>query len=110
MDEAERCHEIVYIAYGNIMAQGTVEQVIAGTGLKTFDVTGGQTAVLRPKLESCPDITTMALFGEHLHICGSDSEKLKTLLTQTADGGIWREIPTTLEDAFIYYLKNAKEN
>lgn len=110
MDEAERCHEIVYIAYGNIMAQGTVEQVIAGTGLKTFDVTGGQTAVLRSKLESSPDITTMALFGEHLHICGSDAEKLKTLLTRTADGGIWREIPTTLEDAFIYYLKNAKEN
>lgn len=110
MDEAERCHEIVYIAYGNIMAQGTVEQVIAKTGLKTFDITGGQTAALRLELEGCPDITTMALFGEHLHICGPDAEKLKTVLTRRADGCVWHEIPTTLEDAFIYYLKNAKEN
>lgn len=110
MDEAERCHEIVYIAYGNIMAQGTVEQVIAQTRLRTFDVTGGQTADLRLKLEDCPDITTMALFGEHLHICGSDVEKLKAVLTRLAVGCVWHEIPTTLEDAFIYYLKNAKEN
>jgi ABC-2 type transport system ATP-binding protein len=29
MDEAERCHEIAYIAYGNLLAHGTVEEVIA---------------------------------------------------------------------------------
>jgi ABC-2 type transport system ATP-binding protein len=27
MDEAERCHEIAYIAYGNLLAHGTVEEV-----------------------------------------------------------------------------------
>ena len=30
MDEAERCHEIAYIAYGELLAHGTVEEVIAG--------------------------------------------------------------------------------
>ena len=25
MDEAERCHEIAYIAYGELLAQGTVD-------------------------------------------------------------------------------------
>src|ERR687895_7509 len=29
MDEAERCHEIAYIAYGNLLIQGTVDEVIA---------------------------------------------------------------------------------
>ena len=29
MDEAERCHEIAYIAYGELLAQGTVEEVVA---------------------------------------------------------------------------------
>ena len=29
MDEAERCHEIAYIAYGELLVRGTVEQVIA---------------------------------------------------------------------------------
>ena len=28
MDEAERCHEIAYIAYGELLAHGTVDEVI----------------------------------------------------------------------------------
>ena len=32
MDEAERCHEIAYIAYGELLTHGTVDQVIAGSG------------------------------------------------------------------------------
>src|SRR5262249_26272191 len=36
MDEAERCHEIAYIAYGNLLAQGTVEKVIAQSNLTTY--------------------------------------------------------------------------
>jgi len=26
MDEAERCHEIAYIAYGHLLVHGTVDQ------------------------------------------------------------------------------------
>ena len=29
MDDAERCHEIAYIAYGKLMARGTSEEIIA---------------------------------------------------------------------------------
>ncbi len=32
MDEAERCHEIAYIAYGVLLTHGTVEEVIAQFG------------------------------------------------------------------------------
>ena len=35
MDEAERCHEIAYIAYGNLLAHGTVDEVIAQSALST---------------------------------------------------------------------------
>ena len=35
MDEAERCHEIAYIAYGYLLAHGTVEEVIAKSALST---------------------------------------------------------------------------
>ena len=31
MDEAERCHEIAYLAYGQLLAHGTVEEVIAAS-------------------------------------------------------------------------------
>ena len=38
MDEAERCHEIAYIAYGVLLAHGTVDEVIAGSHLVTYTV------------------------------------------------------------------------
>src|SRR5580698_6828787 len=38
MDEAERCHEIAYIAYGHLLVHGTVEQVIAASHLTTYAV------------------------------------------------------------------------
>src|SRR5438094_2150352 len=38
MDEAERCHEIAYIAYGVLLAHGTVEEVIAASHLATYTV------------------------------------------------------------------------
>ena len=40
MDEAERCHRIAYIAYGTLMTSGTVDQVIAESGLHTRLVAG----------------------------------------------------------------------
>jgi ABC-2 type transport system ATP-binding protein len=33
MDEAERCHELVYIAYGTVLARGTAPEVIEQAGL-----------------------------------------------------------------------------
>ncbi|MGE5165576.1 MAG: ABC transporter ATP-binding protein, partial [Sphingobacteriales bacterium] len=38
MDEAERCHEIAYIAYGELLARGTVDQVIESSHLTTYVV------------------------------------------------------------------------
>src|SRR5207302_7043396 len=38
MDEAERCHEIAYIAYGVLLAHGTVAGVIAASHLDTYTV------------------------------------------------------------------------
>ncbi|HEX5866865.1 MAG TPA: ABC transporter ATP-binding protein, partial [Beijerinckiaceae bacterium] len=46
MDEAERCHEIAYIAYGELLAQGTVEEVVADAHLATWTVTGPDLAGL----------------------------------------------------------------
>lgn len=112
MDEAERCHEIVYIAYGNIMVQGTVDFVIGSTGLKTLEVFGADVAGVRQCLNGNPNITTMALFGESLHICGVDMQKLEDLLKpllRQYDVSC-RKTDTSLEDAFIYYLNRAEEN
>ena len=46
MDEAERCHEIAYIAYGEILVRGTVEEVIEHSHLTTYTVSGDNLAPL----------------------------------------------------------------
>jgi ABC-2 type transport system ATP-binding protein len=40
MDEAERCHELAYIAFGELLAKGTAAQVVADSGLSTWIVRG----------------------------------------------------------------------
>ena len=51
MDEAERCHEIAYIAYGHLLAHGTVDEVIAKSALTTYTVTGDDLQALADKLD-----------------------------------------------------------
>jgi ABC-2 type transport system ATP-binding protein len=51
MDEAERCHRIIYISYGKIVARGTVPQVIAQSGLSMLVVTGGGLAEIARRLK-----------------------------------------------------------
>src|SRR5690606_28505634 len=38
MDEAERCHEIAYLAYGRLLARGTAESVVRDSRLVTWSV------------------------------------------------------------------------
>ena len=51
MDEAERCHELVYIAYGNLMVKGSVNEVIDSTHLKTIEGSGLSLPLLQKQLE-----------------------------------------------------------
>ena len=43
MDEAERCHRLAYIAYGKLLAHGTVPEVIAAR--RFDDLVGRRTAI-----------------------------------------------------------------
>src|SRR3974390_208720 len=70
MDEAERCHEIAYIAYGHLLTHGTVEDVIAHSALATYTVTGDDVHTLQEKLAGQPGIDMIAPFGASLHVSG----------------------------------------
>ena len=54
MDEAERCHEIAYIAYGRLMARGSSSEIIAQSGLKAVVATGPGADRLAPLLRDAP--------------------------------------------------------
>jgi len=112
MDEAERCHRIVYIAYGKVVARGTVPEVIAASHLSTMIVTGGNSLRLADALKAEAGVEQVAPFGNELHVVGSDEGALRRAVEAViaASGGTAtaRDGETSLEDVFIRLMQQAR--
>jgi ABC-2 type transport system ATP-binding protein len=106
-DEAERCHEIAYLADGELLAQGTVGTVIEKAGLATYIVSGPASAELVRRLANAPGIDTAAPFGASFHLSGRCSKALEAAIAPYRDepGLTWTRSAPSLEDVFIE-LKN----
>jgi len=112
MDEAERCHRINYISYGNLLASGTVQDVIDGAHLTTFVVEGKQINTIAKALKSLSGVDQVAPFGNSLHVVGQDERLLANTLDQHA-GALefsYRLGETSLEDVFIQFMANSADN
>ena len=112
MDEAERCHEIAYIAYGELMARGTAAEIIKQSGLIAFVARGPGADRLATKLNGAPGVTAAAAFGATLHVCGPDRTALvKAIEPYRRDTALtWEEAEPTLEDVFIHLMGRARDN
>jgi ABC-2 type transport system ATP-binding protein len=108
MDEAERCDRIVYINVGHLIAQGTVAEIIAHSGLITFTVEGRSARRLAETLEKQPGVVFVAFFGAQLHVSGYDRNLLEAALAPyRADAELTiREAAPSLEDVFIQLQQN----
>ena len=111
MDEAERCHKLGYILNGQLLAQGTAHDVIAGQRLFTWAITGEDLAALTPRLKELPEVEQVAAFGGVLHVTGTDHDRLKNALEplMAERGREWREVEPGLEDVFIHLMRGAGE-
>ncbi|MDN4981680.1 MULTISPECIES: ABC transporter ATP-binding protein [unclassified Bradyrhizobium] len=111
MDEAERCHEIAYIAYGHLLAHGTVDEVIAKSALTTYTVTGGLNG-LAAQLAGKPGIDMVAPFGTSLHVSGRDVVALEASIApwRDKDDLHWQKSAPSLEDVFIELMGRSKDN
>jgi ABC-2 type transport system ATP-binding protein len=112
MDEAERCHEIAYIAYGQLLAQGTVAQVIANAHLATYTVSGSDLARLAEELSRRDGVTMVAPFGASLHVSGRDQAALDAAIAPyRADPALhWEKSEASLEDVFIELMGQAQDS
>jgi ABC-2 type transport system ATP-binding protein len=112
MDEAERCHEIAYIAYGELLAHGTVDQVIKESKLTTYSVSGDELTALADELAKTPGIDSVAPFGASLHVSGRDRAALEAALTRHRNDPklAWKQIEPSLEDVFIGLMGQARDN
>src|SRR5262249_37824197 len=112
MDEAERCHEIAYIAYGHLLVHGTVEEVIADSSLTTYTVTGDDLQSLMEQLAGRPGIDMVAPFGNSLHVSGRDKAALEAAIASWRDrpGLRWQTAEPSLEDVFIELMSRSRDN
>jgi ABC-2 type transport system ATP-binding protein len=110
MDEAERCHDIAYIAYGKLIARGTAQEVIAQSGLTTFRGEGPGADRLAAELANKPGVLTAAPFGAAIHVSGTDRAALEAAIAPYRERLRWQEVEPTLEDVFIRLMGSARDN
>lgn len=115
MDEAERCHEIAYIAYGELLARGTVPEVIEQSHLTTYVVSstdGAGLVELSHELAERPGVAMVAPFGTRLHVSGSDAQALEAAIApyRNRAGLEWKPSEPSLEDVFIDLMGKSRDN
>ena len=115
MDEAERCHELVYIAYGRLLARGTQAQIIADARLTVWSLQGLDPAALAAHseaLKAAPGVLSVAAFGNAVHVAGQDPALLEQALTplRALPGLRCTRADASLEDVFISLIAKARDN
>ncbi|MDD5056976.1 MAG: ABC transporter ATP-binding protein [Sideroxydans sp.] len=111
MDEAERCHRLAYLAYGNLLASGTADEIVAAQQLSTWIVGGQDTQRHVEAIRQLHGVEQVTTFGMTLHVSGRDAGRLETALTQFGRQHrlqIERGTPS-LEDAFIHLMRDARD-
>lgn len=112
MDEAERCTRLAYLAYGDLLVTGTVDEVIASTRLKTWNISGDVTTGLLQLVKKLSGVTQAALFGRQIHACGFDTKEIEAGLDVLKKQRVidYHLIDSTLEDAFISLVQKTQRN
>ena len=111
MDEASRCHRLGYIAYGNLLAHGTVAEVVKAAGLTTWEVSGENLPALADKIRGRPGVEQVVVFGTTLHVSGRDAGILNANIAPfQTNAQRWTKIESGLEDVFISLMETAKDN
>ena len=117
MDEAERCHELTYIAYGRILVTGSAADVIEHSGLATYIVRvteGGEHALatLTRELDGRAGVDTVVPFGTSLHVSSTDHAALERTREAYASRSdlSWTRSEPWLDDVFVRLMQQARDN
>jgi ABC-2 type transport system ATP-binding protein len=111
MDEAERCHDIGYILYGELIARGTAQEIIEKSGLVTFNGEGQDIGKVAGELEGKDGVLSASAFGASVHVSGTDRAALdKAIAPYRREPFTWTEVSPSLEDVFIQLMGKTSDD
>lgn len=73
MDEAEKCNRLAYIVNGELMIQGTLDQMMQQVKLFAFLVEGSNLAHLANELQNKSQVEQVVHWGNSLRVCDSNA-------------------------------------
>ena len=111
MDEAERCNRVAYIYLGDLLAEGTPDELkrlngITPEGMKRLEIVGPNTSVVLEALRSKPGVREATIFGQAIHALVDQDRTPHDL---GLDGMSVHETEPSLEDVFVTLSRNAAE-
>lgn len=111
MDEAERCHRLAYLAWGQLLATGTPAEIVSARGLSTWIVRGDDVQRHSAALRALPGVRLVASFGAALHVSGGGDNGLAAELARfaAANGLAVAHGQPSLEDAFIDLMQHTSD-
>lgn len=105
MDEAERCHDIGYILFGQLIARGTAEEIIRQSNLITWNGSGPDIHAVSHELAKQSGVLSASAFGATVHVSGTDAHALETAISPYRHAPYtWEMVDPTLEDVFIQLM------
>lgn len=107
MDEAARCHRLAYIAYGNLLASGMPDELIARSGLVSFVVKDDSPA-LADRLRQLPGVQQVVAMGNLYSVSGRDGALIEAGLASLS-GLQFERAETGLEQVFIQLMENVQD-
>jgi ABC-2 type transport system ATP-binding protein len=107
MDEAARCHRLAYIAYGNLLASGSPEELIEQSGLVSFDVKDDNPALV-DRLRNLPGVQQVVAMGSLYSVSGQDGPLIAQGLF-SLQGLKFEPAETGLEQVFIQLMENVED-
>lgn len=107
MDEAERCSSLAYIYQGNILAQGSPQEICAlpavtPAGTKRYAAQTSDVMAAFRRVHDVPTVRDATIFGRDIHIVVDASQSATAIASALGlPAQAVHEIEPSLEDAFV---------
>ncbi|TYB30621.1 MAG: ABC transporter ATP-binding protein [Candidatus Mcinerneyibacterium aminivorans] len=115
IDEAERCSRVGMLNKGRLLGLDTPQNLKDGINQIIYEIILSEVRKAYRKIKSIEQINDIQSFGDRVHLFLDDDKKntrekvMKKLKEENIHFKSFEKITPSLEDAFIYYLQNDKE-